>query len=458
MPGDTTLGAADLPPLPVRRRAARVVHSPDGDALGRTFSLDGKTWLLGRTAPAPAGISDARVSREHARFRPGEASYVIEDLGTRNGTFLNGRRLSRPSSLLANDVVAIGDTLLVVDQDVDPDLLPAREEETGTSVVECLGISYAAQSIRRAIATAASVNGPALLLGPTGSGKEIAARAIHRLSPRSVSPWVAVNCGAIPADLAEAELFGAKKGAFTGADRDRDGAFVQAANGTIFLDEIGDLPPPVQVKLLRVLEDGVVQPLGAREAAKVDVRVIAATHKDLADTSFRRDLFARISGWVLELPPLAGRRSDILLLWNHFAKPALPMSAQFAEALLLHGWPMNVREVRKLAERVSSLSSGARRLELSHLPEAMQRRIRAREASAGEAPADPPRAPSGGDPPAEPDETQIPDREALEAALMRARGNVSRAALKNGWHKTQVYRWLKRYGIDPKSFRDDPLD
>jgi transcriptional regulator with GAF, ATPase, and Fis domain len=440
----TTMGERQLPQAALQRCSARVVFSPDEEAVGREITLDGGLHILGRGVEGNT-IKDRRMSREHARIRRSGEMDLIEDLGSSNGTSVNSAKIDRPTELSPGDVINVGDTILVVDQELPPDRLPASPSSNETAATEIIGISWAARQLRRSIATVASELGAVLLLGPTGSGKEITAAAIHRLSRRS-GEWVPINCAAIPAEIAESELFGSRKGAYTGAI-DRDGCFVQADGGTLFLDEIGDLMPQVQTKLLRVLQESTIQPLGATTRRKVDVRVVAATHADLAESGFRRDLYARIGDWVLHLPPLAARRADILVLFDHFlrasGKKRRPMTPEFAHALLLYDWPMNVRELQKLAHRVSTLA-GDEPFNLGHLPDAIQRPVRAR-ASSG--------TPIAQEPPKPESEDDSPGRLALETALRNARGNVRRAAQELSCHRTQLYRWIKRFNIDVDSFR-----
>ncbi|MCK6550804.1 sigma 54-interacting transcriptional regulator [Myxococcota bacterium] len=453
----TTMGLPGLAVVTPRRRCVHVVRSPDPSAVGRRLELDGQTWRLGRDVEGPGRIEDTCLSREHVCIAPGAApgSYTIEDTRSRNGVFVNGVRLTRVMTVLPNMVVSIGETLLIVDQAPDPDLLPAAEGVGGDDVVECVGPSLGSERLRRAIATAARAEGAVLLLGPTGAGKEVAAQALHRLSPRSGGPWVPVNCAAIAPELAEDYFFGHKRGAFSGADRDRAGFFAEASGGTLFLDEIGELPMPMQAKLLRVLQDGSIRPIGATSDQRVDVRIIAATHADLGSTTFRSDLFARLGDWILHVPSLAARRADILALWSHFLAQdgvGRPTSAELDEALLLHAWPMNVRELQKLTRRVATLAGTAPRFELAHLPASMQEPVRARSAAPETEPE--PAAVDALDGDVGDDaEVEVPSREVLEVALRMSRGKVSEVARKNGWHRTQVYRWAAKYALDVTKFR-----
>jgi sigma-54 specific flagellar transcriptional regulator A len=229
-----------------------------------------------------------------------------------------------------------------------------------------VGETSAMAGVRQLIRCVAPSNASVLLTGPSGSGKEVLARAVHMQSKRADGPFVAVNCGAIPRELLESELFGHEKGAFTGAHAQRKGRFEEAQGGTLFLDEIGDMPAEMQVKLLRVLEERAVQRLGGRGQIEIDVRIIAATHRDIEAAidagKFREDLFYRLAVFPIEVPPLAERAADIPLLVRHFlarggAKPVRFTESAY-ERLALHGWPGNVRELRNFVERASILFAG----------------------------------------------------------------------------------------------------
>ena len=207
-----------------------------------------------------------------------------------------------------------------------------------------------------------------VILGPTGTGKELVARALHRSSPRAGGPFVAVHCGAVPAELQESELFGHLKGSFTGAHRDQRGLVETAHQGTLFLDEIGEMPPAMQVKLLRFLQEGTFLPVGGREPRRADTRIVAATHRDLeamvGEETFREDLFYRLKGMVLRTPPLADRPDDIPLLAALFLKRALPkkrtrLAAEAAVWLAEQPWPGNVRELQSLIDCAAALAEPA---------------------------------------------------------------------------------------------------
>ena len=230
-----------------------------------------------------------------------------------------------------------------------------------------LGESPSIVVIRALVRRVAAGNTSVLITGPSGSGKERVARAVHVASDRVSGPFVAINCGAIPRDLLESELFGHEKGSFTGAYAQRQGRFEEAHKGTLFLDEIGDMPPDMQVKLLRVLEERCIERVGGRGNIPVDVRIISATHRDLsvaiADQRFREDLYYRLAVFPIALPGLAARPEDLPVLIDHFvadSKAGIRFSPQAIAALATHHWPGNVRELRNFVERAAILHPGER--------------------------------------------------------------------------------------------------
>ena len=241
--------------------------------------------------------------------------------------------------------------------------------DDGPSRSLLIGESASIRVVRRLIGQVAPTSASVLITGPSGSGKEMVARAIHSESLRSAGPFVAVNCGAIPRDLLESELFGHEKGAFTGAVTQLRGRFEDADGGTLFLDEIGDMPADMQVKLLRVLEERSVTRVGGRTTIPVDTRIISATHRDIGtaieDQRFREDLYYRLAVFPVHLPSLAERRDDVPLLIEHFLRlftePGRPitLTAQATEELSAYRWPGNVRELRNIIERAAILFPGA---------------------------------------------------------------------------------------------------
>ena len=285
-----------------------------------------------------------------------------------------------------------------------------------------------------------------LIQGESGTGKELLARALHRASRRHAAPFVAINCGAIPAELLESELFGHVKGAFTGATRDHTGLFRSADGGSVFLDEIGDMPLPLQIKLLRVLQEGEVRPVGATDAQPVDVRILSATHRDLdaaiAAGSFREDLYYRLNVVNLKLPPLRERREDIPLLARHFlaelaGKARRPVSGFAPDALTLltaADWPGNIRQLRNALEQCCALAT------TSTIPESLVARA-LREKPAETRPLAEARAAF--------------ERDYLVDLLKLTRGQVSEVARLAGRNRTEVYRLLQRHGLSPALFKGD---
>ena len=310
-----------------------------------------------------------------------------------------------------------------------------------------IGAAPALQAVLRAARLVAATDATALILGESGTGKELLARQLHADSPRASGPWVAVNCAALPHELVEAELFGALRGAYTGADRSRSGFVQQADGGTLFLDEVAEMPLAAQAKLLRFLEEGEVRPLGAGQGQRVDVRVLAATHRDLrtriAEGRFRADLFYRLHVIPLELPPLRERASDVPLLLDAFADElaarhgvARPtFTSALVTRLARYHWPGNVRELRNVAERMSVLFQG-------------------RRVDSGDIPADWLEAPDPtvgtGDSvhlPADGLRIDQVEAELIAQALERARGNRSRAARLLGISRhTLLYR-MRKYAL-----------
>ena len=320
---------------------------------------------------------------------------------------------------------------------------------------ELIGESAAMRRLAAEIETVAPTSASVLIRGQTGTGKELVARRIHQLSASSRGPFVALNCAAVPESLLESELFGHRKGAFTGADSDRAGRFREAHRGTLFLDEVGDMPLAAQAKLLRVLQERVVEPLGGGKPIKVDVRVLAATHHDLVELTreqrFREDLYYRLRVVELEVPPLAERGTDVLLLARHFlalsGRVGVALTPDVESALAVHPWPGNVRELRNAMERAAIFCRGAVRPE--HLPAEI------RAGSPMPIPAsedgDPP--PSGNFQTAKTAAVEAFERRFFSEALRRHRGNVSRAAREAGMHRQNLQKKLRRLGIDPTGFR-----
>ncbi len=333
----------------------------------------------------------------------------------------------------AGGTIRCGKSLLLVVDDVrrfEP------SEELGAPLVGGAGIA----ELRRTLTTVAALSQPVLLLGETGTGKERVAELLHRESGRS-GPFLPVNTSALPAELIEAELFGHARGAFSGSDRARQGLVRSADQGTLLLDEIGDLPLELQAKLLRVLESGEVRPLGEDRSIPIDVRFVAATNVDLdaavARGLFRSDLLHRLGVWRVRLPPLRERPEDIPILVRHFSSPADPIfSVEAMEQLVLFDYPGNVRELKNAVETASALarSRGAPMVLREHLPDAV--RGASTETAA---------------PVASGDDAALQVR--IETALTLRKGNVAQVARDLGVSRPWLYLALERLGIDPSRYR-----
>jgi len=327
-----------------------------------------------------------------------------------------------------------------------------REVSRLTAGGEMVGESPQMNEVRSWITRVAPTDGRVLVLGESGTGKELVARAIHDGSVRSAKPFIKVNCAAIPKELVESVLFGHVKGAFTGALKDKTGTFKQADGGTLFLDEIGDLSLEAQAKVLRVLQEGEFEPVGASKTEKVDVRVIAATHRDLKKHSeegeFREDLYYRLAVLVLELPALRQREGDIAVLARHFLRefhqnglPERVLSTDAMKAMQLYFWPGNIRQLRNVIERIAILSTGPE-VKADELPNEIYEKPASGEFSAASA------LPPIGTPLAE--VRSEAERKYLEVVLEKAEGNVSEAARIVGLERTHLHKKLASLGIKRK--------
>ena len=365
--------------------ALTVLAHPDPRRVGELVTLpelsSGETVDLSRREPlfaAPSSevvrpLDDAHLSRRPLVLVPDAAGQItLERAGSRTPATADGEPLAERRRFAAGDlargvVIELGGHVVLL-LHLQP---PVVREAPRFGLV---GESGPMMRLRQEIQLAAGLDAPVLLRGASGTGKELAARAIHRASGRREGPWITVNMAAVPAALAAAELFGARKGAFTGADRRRRGFFLAAEGGTLFLDEIGDTPAEVQPLLLRALESGEIQPVGVAETRRADVRVIAATDADLesriADGSFRAPLLHRLAGYEIRLPTLAERRSDVGRLLDHFLRRELEESgedglsaadaagrpwppAALVARLARYDWPGNVRQLANVARRLA---------------------------------------------------------------------------------------------------------
>jgi transcriptional regulator with PAS, ATPase and Fis domain len=383
---------------------------------------------LGREG-AEIVLADSKVSRLHAELRMRQSSLVISDLGSRNGTWRNGVQVTDAVELVAGDVVRMGRSLAVC----------ARWDEPARP-----GVDYTAGPLiggpaldraRQAVAVAAGDSRSVLVLGATGTGKELIARLAHTTSGRE-GDFVPVNCAALPDALVESELFGHVKGAFSGSHDSRRGLVRQAHRGTLFLDEIGELPPAAQAVLLRVLEEGKVRPVGGDVSTPVDLRVVAATHRNLNDMMqegrFRVDLFHRLAVHVVSLPALDQRPEDIVALSQHLlAGKNASVSVDAFEILLGARFEGNVRGLRNALDHAAAtaLRAGRTVIEPTDLP-ALPTRFGPTEPATG-----------------------AERRTELESALKEASGNVAKAARLLGIHRSTLYAELLRHRLDATAYR-----
>jgi transcriptional regulator with AAA-type ATPase domain len=344
---------------------------------------EGEGIVIGSGPGAQLRIVDRSVSATHCALAVEDGHLVVRDLGSKNGVFVGGARVER-ADLGAGASFVVGRVVLTC--------RPGGIRVPGEDLVVAplpgfAGTSLAARRVTHETRRVANVKGPVLLRGETGTGKDVLARALHTVGPRRHAPFVPLNVATLPRELADAELFGHERGAYTGAHGAREGAFAQAHGGTLFLDEIAELTAELQVKLLRVLEDGEVRPIGGRVRRKVDVRVVSATwaplHQRVAEGRFRQDLYQRLAVFVIDVPPLRERRSDLPVLVEHFLRELRlevgerELTAGALAKLAAYAWPGNVRELRNVLYRAALAGEGkmmgtkeiAESLELSAAPQ-----------------------------------------------------------------------------------------
>ena len=334
-----------------------------GPDRGVTHEIARSPFVVGTSEAADVRLSDPSVSRLHCELTRAGSKHRVVDLGSRNGAWAGTVRL-HDGEVAEGTHLRLGNTTLVVQPAFFR--LPRTVWRAGDSFGPLVGRSRVMQELFALLARIGASREPVLVRGETGTGKELVARALHDALDRPRAPFVVVDGGALARSLAEAELFGHAKGAFTGAGSDREGAFERASGGTLFLDEIGDVPIEVQPKLLRALEDGTVQRLGEGQRRKVSVRVVAATHRPLHrmvnEGSFREDLYYRLSVLEVTLPPLRDRTGDVELLASRFLDEIAPSDAELRGRLLAamsqaatYRWPGNVRELRNFVRRFALL-------------------------------------------------------------------------------------------------------
>jgi transcriptional regulator with GAF, ATPase, and Fis domain len=389
-------------------------------------------------------IPDKWMSSKHAKIEPSFGRWVLVDTESKNGTIVDGHTTKR-AVLTDGSLIELGHTLFYFFErlPIEADAAPLLEltPDSAPPGLATLVPAWSTELVR--ISQIASSEIPILIEGESGTGKEVIARAIHLLSGRK-GAFVPVNCGALPENLVESELFGYKKGAFSGAQQDHAGLVEAADGGTLFLDEIGDLPASSQAALLRVLQEKEVMPVGGTKARPVDLRVVAATHRDLddmvAEQAFRHDLFARLAGFRVAVPPLADRRADLGLLIGVLHERMFPaehpgFEIDAARLLLRYPWPLNVRELEQALATAQVLAK-SELVRAEHLPDTVR----------------------SGRPPGAPrpivlSESDQKVRDTVVAALREHQGNVSAVARALDKDRKQIQRWIKRFGLDPTSYR-----
>jgi len=344
------------------RSAPRAFQLQVLGAAPQTVALGARTVVVGAHASCDLVLTDAQVSRRHAELSILDGGVRVKDLGSTNGTWWQGSRVSEVV-VPPGATVQFGATPVRVVGAETPTLAPSERTRFGAMV----GTSVAMRELFAVLELSAPTDATVLIEGESGTGKELAARAIHDASARAAGPFVVVDCSAIAENLLDSHLFGHVRGAFTGADRERKGAFVEATGGTLFLDELGELPLPAQARLLRALEAQTVQPVGADRPVKVDTRVVAATHRNLSGMverkEFRFDLFYRLAVVHVALPPIRDRLDDLpALIASFYAARGIdpgPIDGDNLDRLRRHAWPGNVREVRNVLERAWAMSGPA---------------------------------------------------------------------------------------------------
>jgi PAS domain S-box-containing protein len=410
------------------RAAEEITGIPRGEAIGRRCSDVFRSSMCG---------ADCALQQTLRTGKPiiGKSAYIIDAEGYRIPISLSTAVLKDARG----SVIGGAETF----RDLSEVEALRRELEGKFRVGELVSRCFLMHRVFEALPAIAASPSTVLILGDTGTGKELVARTLHSLSPRSEGPFVAVSCGALPDTLLESELFGYKAGAFTGAVRDKPGRFALAKGGTLFLDEIGEVSAALQVRLLRVLQERTYEPLGATRTETTDARIIVATNRDLArltrDGLFREDLYYRINVVRVQLPPLRNRKEDIPLLvdqfigrFNHLQRKSIEgITAEALSLLMAHNWPGNVRELENVVERAFIMCSEGL-IGMEHLPEELTE-----HGASGRGTADLRSA------------RDLLDAQAIRLALERNGYNRLATAKALGIHKTTLYRRMKRLGIVP---------
>ncbi len=447
----TEVGGARVVELP---RLALVVLS--GKGRGEEVLVDKDLFRIGKSRDNDLVLSDQTVSRSHCEIVGEARGYLLRDLDSTNGTLLDGAEI-REAYLRPGSIVTVGKVELKVRTFAERiEVLPSEQ----TSFGDVVGKSLPMRQIFGLLERLAPSDATILLGGETGTGKDVMARSIHAASPRHERPLIVVDCGAVVGTLIESELFGHEKGAFTGATEARQGAFELADGGTLFLDEIGELPLDLQPKLLRVLEQRSFRPVGGSKERRVDIRIVAATKRNLKMEvergKFREDLYFRLAVVPIELPPLRERLEDLPLLverllaqlsQEHPDQPPLEIAPAAVDALSEHDWPGNVRELRNVLARAAYLTraAGECQIRLGHVPVGV--------ALGGSKEIVP-----TFDPELSYRETKARFEEAFEKRyiswlLDRHGGNISAAARAADMDRKYLHKLAKRHGVHPSDAR-----
>jgi DNA-binding NtrC family response regulator len=428
-------------PSPDAPRALLLPFPPSGSTLAQSRPIPRGGFMLGRGERVfDEPFDDPAMSLRHAEVLLEGAGAMVHDLGTAAGTRLNGAAVHDSHALAEGDVLRLGDTMLLY---TTTGGAPAKGEERILGEPELTGASPSIEAVRRSVEAVAAHPRTVVVTGETGTGKEIVARLLHRLSGRA-GRFLAVNCGGFTEGLLASELFGHVRGAFTGAVAEQQGLFRAAHGGTLLLDEAGDIPLALQPTLLRVLETWEVRPVGSSRDVPVDVRVVAASNRELVGMVqqglFRADLYARLAQWVIRLPPLRDHREDIPALCRallaRLDAAGRTLTPDLEEALLVHPWPLNVRGLSNVLSVAVLASPAGGPLELV-------REVReALEDNRIETALTPPAAPP----------VEL-DRARLEELLLRFGGRVAEMARHAGVSRPKLYRLLWAEGLEPAQFR-----
>ncbi len=419
---------------PLVLKKARFIVTKGRDN-GKEMVLQAPLVTIGTLPENSLVLTDPTVSRKHASVEETAGGYVLRDLGSTNGTFLDSVRV-REGYIQAGSVIRLGQTEMVFSP------LEERIENLRSSsdqFGDLIGASLPMREVFGILERVAPVDITVLIQGETGTGKELAARAVHAGSRRAAGPFVVFDCGAVAPNLIESELFGHEKGAFTDAVKSRQGAFELADNGTLFLDEVGELAASLQPKLLRALDQREVRRVGAEQPVKVNVRVVAATNRELEQEvkagKFREDLFYRLSAVTIFLPPLRRHKEDIELIAGHLlagisreaGKKLAGFSPEALAALTAYSWPGNVRELKNVIERAAALCEGTR-IEAKDLFLSQGKKTATFEGLSGKT-------------------LEEIEKAAIHATLKSVSGNRTEAAKVLGIAYSTLYEKMKKYGI-----------